>query len=156
MAIAITLKDYLDSEGVRYDLIEHPYAVTSLEIADEAHVSGEKVVKAVVLNDGLKHILAVVPATHHVQLGRMRRQYNRFMSLSSEDDIDDLFSDCDMGAVPPIGNAYDIEVIFDDSLLDQDDIYFEAGDHRELVHVAGDDFIRLMGSAEHSGISRHI
>ena len=156
MAIAMKLKDYLDSAGVHYDLIEHPYAVTSMHIADEAHVSGEDVVKAVLLNDGDDHVLAVVPATHRVQLGKMRKNYNRYMSLASEKDISEIFGDCDPGAVLPIGLAYGLDVIFDNSLYEHDDVYFEAGDHTDLVHVSGREFMNLLGNARHGEISSHI
>ena len=156
MAIAMKLKDYLDSAGVHYDLVEHPYAVTSMHIADEAHVSGEDVVKAVLLNDGDSHVLAVVPATHRVQLGKMRKNYNRYMSLASEKDISDIFGDCDLGAVPPIGLAYGLDVIFDNSLYEHDDVYFEAGDHTDLVHISGREFMNLLGNARHGEISSHI
>ncbi|MFV2004650.1 MAG: aminoacyl-tRNA deacylase [Gammaproteobacteria bacterium] len=150
------LKDYLDSAGVHYDLVEHPYAVTSMHIADEANVSGEDMVKAVVLNDGDNYVLAVVPATHRVQLGKMRKDFNCYMSLASEQDICDLFGDCDLGAVPPIGHAYGVDVIVDNSLYDRDDVYFEAGDHTDLVHVTGREFMDLLGSVRHGEISRHI
>jgi Ala-tRNA(Pro) deacylase len=156
MAIAMKLKDYLDSAGVHYDLVEHPYAVTSMHIADEANVSGEDMVKAVVLNDGESYVLAVVPATHRVQLGKMRKDFNCYMSLASEQDIYDLFGDCDLGAVPPIGDAYGVDVIVDSSLYDRDDVYFEAGDHTDLVHVTGSEFMDLLGNARHGEISRHI
>lgn len=155
MAIAIKLKDYLDSAGVNYELVEHSYAVSSMHIADEAHVSGENVAKAVLLNDGYGFVLAVVPATHQVQLGKMRKYYNRYMSLALEQEVEDLFADCDIGAVPPIGLAYGVDVIVDDSLYDCNEIYFEAGDHTELVHVTGKDFLSLLGNVEHAEISRH-
>jgi len=156
MAMAIKLKDYLDSAGVHYDLLEHPYAVTAMHIADEAHVSGEDMAKAVLLNDGESFVLAVVPATHQVQLGKMRKNYNRYMSLALEQEIDDLFADCDVGAVPPIGLAYGVDVIFDNSLYDRQDVYFESGDHTGLVHVTGREFLNLLGNARHGEISRHI
>jgi len=156
MAMAIKLKDYLDSAGVAYDLVKHPYAVSSMHIADKAHVSGEDVAKAVVLNDGVSHVLAVVPATHYVELDKMQERYNRHMSLASEADIQGLFVDCDMGAVPPIGLAYGLEVIFDNSLYDCEDVYFEAGDHTDLVHVTGREFMNLLGNARHGDISCHI
>lgn len=153
--MAIKLKDYLDSAGVDYDLVEHPYAVSSMHIADEAHVSGESVAKAVLLNNGYGFVLAVVPATHQVQLGKMRKYYNRYLSLALEQEVEDLFADCDLGAVPPIGLAYGVDVIVDDSLYDREEIYFEAGDHTELVHVTGKDFMSLLGNVEHAEISRH-
>ena len=156
MAVSRTLKDYLDSAGVHYDLVEHPYAVTSLHVANEAHVSGENLAKAVVLLDVDGYILAVVPATHHVQLGKLRKHFNRYIVLASEQDLHALFSDCSVGAVPPIGNAYGIDVIFDNSLYERKDVYFEAGDHTDLIHISGSDFRGLMGNARHGEISQHI
>ena len=156
MAVAMRLKKYLENEGVRYDLVEHPYAVTSLHIASEAHISGEDLAKAVVLRDGDGYILAVVPATHHVQLGKLRKHFNRYIILASEQDIHDLFEDCTIGAVPPLGDAYGVDVIFDNSLYERDDVYFEAGDHTDLIHVSGVDFRVLMSTARHGEISQHI
>lgn len=156
MAIAMKVKDYLDDVGVAYDLVAHPYAVTSLHIANGAHVSGEDMVKAVVLNDGDEHVLAVVPATHRVQLGKLHKNFNRYLSLADEGEINDVFTDCDQGAAPPLGDAYGVSVIFDDSIFERDDIYFEAGDHTDLVHVSGREFLNLLANARHGSISRHI
>jgi len=156
MAVAMKLKKYLEDEGVRYDLVEHPYAVTSLHVANEAHISGENLVKAVVLRDGDGYILAVVPATHHVQLGKLRKHFNRYIVLASEQDLYNLFEDCTLGAVPPLGDAYGVDVIFDNSLYERDDVYFEAGDHTDLIHVSGVDFRGLMSTARHGEISQHI
>ena len=156
MAVAMRLKKYLENEGVRYDLVEHPYAVTSLHIASEAHISGEDLAKAVVLRDGDGYILAVVPATHHVQLGKLRKHFNRYIILASEQDLNELFEDCTIGAVPPLGDAYGVDVIFDNSLYERDDVYFEAGDHTDLIHVSGVDFRVLMSTARHGEISQHI
>ena len=156
MAVAMRLKKYLENEGVRYDLVEHPYAVTSLHVANKAHISGENLAKAVVLRDGDGYILAVVPATHHVQLGKLRKHFNRYIILASEQDLYDLFEDCTIGAVPPLGDAYGVEVIFDNSLYERDDVYFEAGDHTDLIHVSGVAFRGLMSTARHGEISQHI
>lgn len=156
MAIAIKLKDYLETEGVQYDLIKHPFSVTSMRTAYEAHVSGEDIAKAVLLRDGEGYILAVVPATHQVQLGKLRKKYKRYLSLAEEKDLHVLFSDCSMGAIPPLGKAYGIEVIFDDRLNERQDIYFEAGDHTDLIHVTGKDFRTLMGDVTHGEFSRHV
>ncbi|MEN8173521.1 MAG: YbaK/EbsC family protein [Chloroflexota bacterium] len=156
MAIAITLRDFLETSGVHYDLVEHPYSSTSMHAADEAHVSGENLAKGVVLQDGEHYLVAVIPATHMVQLGKLHKQFNRYFSLAEEKAIHDLFTDCSIGAVPPIGDAYGIEVIFDDRLNECSDVYFEAGDHTDLVHVSAADFKGLMGDARHGVISRHI
>ena len=156
MAIAITLKDFLDSSGVHYDLVDHPYSVSSMYTATEAHVSGEQLAKGVVLKDDDGYLVAVIPATHHVQLGKLRKQYNRYFSLADERDLRALFSDCSVGAIPPIGAAYGVDVIFDDCLNECGDVYFEAGDHIDLVHVGAVEFRSLMGNARHGQISQHI
>ncbi|MCK4834800.1 MAG: hypothetical protein KAT12_08475 [Gammaproteobacteria bacterium] len=82
-----------------YDLVEHPYTLTSMHAADEAHVSGKNLAKGVVLQDGEHYLVAVVPATQRVQLGRLRKQFKRYFSLAEENEIHDLFADCDTGAV---------------------------------------------------------
>ncbi len=156
MAIAMALKEYLKDSGIHYKLIKHDFAASSMRTADVAHISGEKLAKAVVLNDGKDFIVAVVPATHQVQLGKLHKHFNRYLALASEDELHELFADCSVGAIPPIGRAYGIEVIFDDRLNECADVYFEAGDHTDLVHISGSDFRNLMAQAYHGEISRHV
>ena len=155
MAIAITLKKYLEDSGIEYELIKHDYAATSMHSADKAHISGENIAKAVILYDGEDYIVAVVPATHQVQLGKLHKQFDRYMSLASESELHELFDDCSVGAIPPLGNAYGMDVMIDNHLDNCDDVYFEAGDHTDLVHVSGFDFRNLMTHAYHGEISRH-
>ncbi len=155
MAIAMTLKKYLEDSGVEYELIKHDFAVTSMRSAEMAHVSAEDMAKAVLLYDGKKYIVAVVPATHKVQLGKLHRKFDRYMSLAFEPELHELFYDCKMGAIPPLGNAYGIDVMLDNHLENCDDVYFEAGDHTDLVHISGTDFRNLMADAYHGEISKH-
>jgi len=156
MAIAMKLKEYLDQEHVKYDVIDHPYSDTSMHTAQEAHVSGDKIAKAVLLHDDAGYVLAVVPATHKVQLGKLHKDFNRYLALADENEIQDVFDDCSAGAIPPLGKAYNMDVIYDDSLNRSEDIYFEAGDHLSLVHVSRDDFKALLDKVPHGMISRHM
>ena len=156
MTIALTLKTYLENSGIEYELIKHDYAVTCMRSADKAHISAEDTAKTVLLYDGESYIVAVVPATHQVQLGKLHKQFNRYMSLASESELHELFDDCSIGAIPPIGKAYGIDVMVDAHLDNRDDIYFESGDHTNLVHISGFDFRILMENAYHGEISRHI
>lgn len=156
MAIAIKLKQYLDNEHVNYELVEHPYADTSMQTAQSAHISGENIAKAVLLHDASGYLLAIVPATHKVRLGKLHKQFARYLSLADEDDINELFDDCSIGAIPALGKAYDMDVIYDDTLSQRMDIYFEAGDHTSLVHVSSKDFTALLDDAPHGNISRHM
>ena len=155
MGIAITLKEFLETEGVDYDLVKHEYSVNTTQAAQLAHISGEKVAKGVVLRDEHGYVLAVIPATHRVQFSLLRKRFQRYLTLAEETDLSNLFEDCTVGAIPPVGKAYDIEMVFDDRLNEIEDVYFEAGDHSDLVHVSGKDFRQLMGDVPHGEISQH-
>jgi Ala-tRNA(Pro) deacylase len=156
MAIAIKLKQYLEDVHVKYDVIQHPYSDSSMHTAEQAHISGENIAKGVLLHDDTGYILAIVPATHKVRLGKLHKKFDRYLSLADESDIGELFDDCSIGAIPPVGMAYDMDVIYDDTLNKREDIYFEAGDHTSLVHVSRDDFRTLLEKAPHGKISRHM
>ncbi|MBF8268840.1 MAG: hypothetical protein HW386_549 [Gammaproteobacteria bacterium] len=156
MAIAITLAEYLNNEGINYDLIPHPHTSSSLESAESAHVPGDQLAKGVVLEDGEGVLLAVIPSTHKLDLDSLERCLGRRLDLVSEMRLYQLFHDCEFGAIPPVGKAYGYETIMDDSLLDREEVYFEAGDHVDLVHMSGDTFQSLMEDAEHAQFSHHL
>ncbi|MGH6660952.1 MAG: aminoacyl-tRNA deacylase [Rhodospirillales bacterium] len=156
MAIAITLEQYLADSDIDYETLTHPRAVSSSQTAEVSHIPGSRLAKAVLLKEGKdSYLLAVLPASHHIRLDQLREWLGRPVALATEEEIEALFSDCDLGAVPPIGNAYGIDVVVDDSLVGDDDIYFEAGDHATLVRVAGTTFEKLMGSARQGQFSRN-
>ncbi|MBL1432394.1 MAG: hypothetical protein COC09_05105 [Gammaproteobacteria bacterium] len=154
MAIAITLRDYLDSAGVRYGVVGHPYSTTSMQTARVTHINSHQLAKAVVLQDSEHYVVAVLPADKRIQLGRLRRKYQRALGLATEEDVGRLFFDCAPGAAPALGSAYGCEVIYDDSLADNEDIYFEGGTHTDLVHLSGGDFMKLMSNATHGNFCR--
>jgi len=148
MAIATTLQEYLSAHDVDYDLVPHPYTVTSTETAQAAHVPGDRIAKAVVLEDDQGYLMAVIPASRHVALGKLHTALHRNLGLATEEDLKSLFRDCELGAIPPVADAYGMASVLDDSLVDQPDIYFEAGDHEELVHMSGAQFRALMKGAD--------
>jgi Ala-tRNA(Pro) deacylase len=78
------------------------------------------------------------------------------VGLATEAEIRLLFEDCEDGAVPGLGQAYGLDVLVDDALLELNHVYFEAGSHSELVHVTGDMFRGLMSSADHGEFSKHV
>ena len=156
MAMADTLTRYLQMQQVPYDLLEHSHTTTSLEAAEAAHIPGDCFAKTVVLGDDCGFIIAVLPATHRIDLGELHRRFNRRLGLAAEAEIANLFTDCETGAVPPIGAAYGIDTIVDDSLTGQSEVYFDAGDHEQMVHVSGDTFEYLLGNVERARFSHHI
>lgn len=156
MGIAITLQDYLSEKGTEYDVVDHPHALGSLKIAAAAHVPGDRLAKTVLLADDDGYLIAVVPSTHHVRLGVLRKQLKRNLRLAKELDLAHLFKDCEFGAIPPVGQAYGIETVLSEDLAQQADIYFEAGDHRELIHLSGSQFLELMSGADQLRFTRHV
>lgn len=156
MGIAITLREYLDSSDVQYDVLPHTHTGSSSETAQACDISGDQIAKAVVLEDEDGYLMAVVPATHRVDLGVLHHHLDRRIGLATEPELEDLFMDCEPGAVPPFGQAYGIEVMIDDSLSGLDDVYIEAGNHSELIHLKGNDFEALMENADHAAFSHHV
>lgn len=153
MAIAYTVEKYLNMHDIPYDVIKHPHTQTSLKTAYAAQIEGDCLAKAVLLEDDDGYIMAVLPATHHVKLGMLRHQMGRQVRMASEREVSDLFQDCERGAIPALGQAYGIETILDDSLMEHRDIYFEAGDHEELIHMSCEQFEEAMSSAMHGQFS---
>ena len=147
MTIARKLQNYIETEGIDYDTVPHHRTATTSQTAEAAHVPGNRLAKSVVVHHETGYVLAVVPATHRVELSTLQDVMNRRLGLASEEEVSSLFSDCDIGAVPPIGSAYGVPVILDESLDKANDVYFEGGDHRTLVHMSGASFRNLTRDA---------
>jgi Ala-tRNA(Pro) deacylase len=153
MTIAAKLKSYIDGERVSYDTVPHHRTATARQSAVAAHVPGAKMAKSVLVHHELGYALAVVPSTHRIELGLLQDAIDKRLGLASEDEAMTVFDDCDVGAIPPIGAAYDVPVILDDSIGEEADVYFEGGDHKTLVHVSGKDFRNLTKDARRAHIS---
>ncbi len=148
MNIAPTIQDYLAERQIAYEVLSHPRTTTSATTAQAAHLPGRSVAKAVVVEDERGYMVAVLPATAHLQLTRLERELHRSgLHLASEPELGKLFPDCELGAVPPLGQAYGLPTIIDEELALQPDVFFEAGDHRHVVHVSQGEFSRLIGEA---------
>ena len=155
MGMSITLRDYLENQNVEYDLVHHSRTVTSMETAAAAHIAGDKLAKSVMVEDEHGYMTVVIPSTHHLQFPMLREQLGHRFGLATEEEIRQLFDDCEVGSVPVLGQAFGLTVLVEETLFDQDEIYFEAGDHTELVHMSGWDFDALMAHAGHGHFSRH-
>lgn len=149
MTIAHTVTDFLQKQHVAYDVVSHPHTDSSKGTARAAHVPADCLAKAVVLTDAKGYLMAVVPGDCHVDLHTLSRKLGRRLELVSENRLPPVFKDCDPGAVPPLGPAYGMETIMDDRLVGQPQIYFEAGDHQQLIRVSGEQFVSLLKEARH-------
>jgi Ala-tRNA(Pro) deacylase len=158
MAIAKKLKDYLQQQETSYRLFKHPHSASSMDTAEKAHVPGDALAKGVLVKDEEGYLLVVVPSDYHVELDSLHKLLKQRVELSTESEVSALFPDCETGAVPPIGQAYGVTAIWDPntSLGQQNEVYFEAGDHEHLVRVSGEQFHELMAPAERGEFSHHI
>jgi Ala-tRNA(Pro) deacylase len=139
------LREFLDSQSIKYLVMSHSLAYTAQGVAALAHVSGKKLAKTVIVKiDGIL-AMAVVPASCHVDLDRVKELTGaQFVELASERDFKDAFPDCETGAMPPFGNLYDMCVYADSTLAENEEITFSAGSHRELVRMKWGDLMRLV------------
>jgi len=142
------LRNYLDSHDVKYLVISHSLAYTAQGVAALVHLSGKKLAKTVIVKIDDVLAMAVIPASFHVDLDRLKRLTGaQVVSLATEREFKDAFPDCETGAMPPFGNLYDMAVYADESLADNEEITFTAGTHRELVRMHWEDMVRLVNPA---------
>ncbi len=148
MSLSPTLRTYLDDRHVSYQVVRHGRTEDSLHTAAAAHVPGNCVAKAVVLKDEKGYLVAVLPATYKLKLPHIHEATGRHrLEMAVEDELEGLFDDCDLGAVPAVAGAYGLNAMWDQSLRYAQTVFFEGGDHESLVQVGAEDFRRLMGSA---------
>ena len=134
MAILQRLRDYLDSQKVRYEVLAHQEAYTATTIAHALHVPGKELAKVVMVKVGDRFAMTVLPSTWKVDLKRLKEVFRTsHVRLATEEEFKGLFPDCDIGAMPPFGNLYGLEVYVDRALTEDEEIVFQAGTHREIV-----------------------
>jgi Ala-tRNA(Pro) deacylase len=149
VSIAATLQKYLASRHVEYDLVVHAATLSSSATAGACRIPPDRLAKGVVLRTGDGYVLAVLLACHRLRRGNLRASFGKDCALATEHELDQLFPDCARGAVPPVGECYGLDVILDDSMCEQSEIYFEGGDHATLVHMSQRQFARLTANAPH-------
>lgn len=155
MDIAPTLVRELARHGISYDIVHHHHSDSSLNVAHSAHIPSHKMVKPVVFEDDKGYVMALIPANQHVKIRELNAQLNRHMGLATEDKISDLFYDCELGAIPPVGHAYGLETLVDEDLTECDDVYIEAGNHTDLLHLSGRAFAKLTAEYPHVSLCVH-
>lgn len=154
MPVAPTLKKYLD-QTVTYELIAHDPTQSSTRTAEACHVPGDRLAKGVVLRRDGGYMMAILPASHHLHLSALKSQLGHKVDLASEEETERLFHDCERGAIPPLGECYGLDVIVDDSIDAEREIYMEGGDHTTLIRLDGDQFARLTEKAWHGHFTTH-
>lgn len=139
-----TLKNFLDDHHIKYIAIPHSPGYTAQEIAASVHISGKKMAKTVIVKIGDELAMVVLPANHHVNFSSLREVTGRTdIDLATESDFKSKFPECELGAMPPFGNLYGMQV-FVSSDLSHDTIAFNSGSHAELVQMSYQDFMTLV------------
>ncbi len=154
MAIAITLKEYLSDNHIEYEVVKHRHTDNSFNTAVAAHVPSDEVAKAIILKslEG-KFLMAVVPASRKLSLDELNRVTGMNYRIVEETELGGLFKDCELGAVPGIGDAYKMNMMLDDHLLAMRKVYIEAGDHEHLIELDQAQFMEMMYGVPHAHIA---
>jgi len=136
---------YLKQNGIRYSHSVHPPAYTAREVASADRMPAHNLVKTVVYRGDNGYGLLLVPADYVVNFGEVLRLLGLTeIRLASELELQALFPDCELGAMPPFGNLFDIPVLVDEHIAAAEFIAFNAGTHRDVIHMSGSDFHRLV------------
>ncbi len=139
------LKDFLDKTKTKYVSIKHSPTYTAQEIAASAHIPGKELAKTVMVKLDGKLAMAVLPASFRVDLNRLKDAAGvGVVEIANEQDFKNLFPECELGAMPPFGNLYDMDVYVAQSLTEDEEIAFNAGSHTELIKLAYKDFEKLV------------
>jgi len=139
------LKEYLNSHKIEYVSINHSLAYTAQRIAASAHIPGQEIAKTVVIKADGKMIMAVLPASCKINLDTLKSAISaKDVEIASEKEFGALFPDCEVGAMPPFGNLYGMDVYVAERLIPDEEIAFNAGSHRELIKLAYKDFEKLV------------
>ena len=138
------LKEYLDSHNVEYITISHSKANTAQKTAASARIPGKELAKTVIVNLDGQTAMAVLPASYQIDFDQLKIASGaKKVEISPEDDFRDRFPDCELGAMPPFGNLYDMEVYVAKSLAEDEEIAFNACSHTELIKMKYKDFDKL-------------
>ncbi|MDP2559742.1 aminoacyl-tRNA deacylase [Psychrobium sp. 1_MG-2023] len=150
MSIAARLGDYLANQHINYSTVEHIPTQSSIGSAIASYIPPEYIAKAVILEDHQgRYVMAILPANRKICLRSLGQQLDATLQLVHEKELGAMFTDCATGAIPAASQAYNMNAIVDDVLLELNDVYLESGDHQTLIHLDKPQFQKLMGNIKH-------
>ncbi|MEW6231577.1 MAG: YbaK/EbsC family protein [Chloroflexota bacterium] len=139
------LEKYLRDNGVSFQTMLHPTAYTAQEVAAAQHIPGKQVAKVVMAKADDRMVMLVLPAPSRIDFDKLKGLLEvKDVRLAKEEEFGDIFPDCNLGAMPPFGNLYDIPVYVDTSLTEDLEIVFQAGTHRDTMKIRYADYARLV------------
>jgi len=136
-----TLKNFLDQKSIWYKSLPHSVAIPAQKVAQVAHISGKKMAKTIIVIMDGELSMAVLPASKRLALSDLQRATGaKKIRLAKEYEFSGRFPDCEIGAMPPFGNLYNMNVFVSKNLTEDETIFFNAGTHSELVEVSYTDY----------------
>ena len=145
MAAKQRLEKYLKEQGVRFDSMTHPVAYTAQEVAAARHVPGKQLAKVVLVDADGQLVMLVLPASYRVEFPKLKSLLKaKKVRLAKEEEFGGTFTDCEVGAMPPFGNLYDLPVYVDSSLADEKEMVFKVGRHTTSMKVGFSDYEKLV------------
>lgn len=139
------LKEFLNRNGVAFTVVDHSPAFTAQEIAHASHISGNDIAKTVIVKVDHEMVMIVLPASDMVVLDFLRDALgSQDISLATETEFRDRFPECELGAMPPFGNLFGMDVYVSERLTHEEKIAFNAGTHTELLQMSYQDFAQLV------------
>ena len=152
----MSVQDYLDQLGINYRLSRHDITYTAQDLAAAEHIPGRKVIKPVIIKADGEFVMCALPASHRVDLDTLRQQLQcNDLQLGDENELNELFPHCELGAEPPIGKLFGMPTVMDESLFADDRVTFQAGTHRDAVTMTLADY-RKVASPEVAYFGRHL
>lgn len=142
------LKEFLDVNNVHYETLTHPTTYTAQHTAESAHIPVREMAKTVMVKIDGKMAMAVVPTSQRVDLDLLQKATGATnVELATEQEFEDMFPGCEVGAMPPFGNLYGMEVFVSPKLAEDESIAFNAGSHTELIRLSYKDYAQLVSPA---------
>ena len=139
------IRKFLDKHNIKYTIIKHSSTYTAQEVAASAHISGKELAKTVMIKFDGKMAMAVLPASYKISFDDLKEVLGvEKVRLAYEQEFMDKFPDCEVGAMPPFGNLYGLEVYVAESLADDEEIAFNACSHTELIRMRYKNFEELV------------
>jgi len=155
MSISTRLDSYLTTNNIQYTMVHHSYSNNSISTAITASVPLNQIAKAVILQDHEdRKMMAILPANNKISFSALNDELLGSYHLINENEVYDMFIDCEQGAIPPVAAAYNMSAVCDELLDTLEMVYIEAGDHENLLRIKGEDFQAMLANSKHIRFSR--
>ena len=145
MSISQSIVSFIQERGVQYTVLSHDLTRTLEGTADSINAPYAKMLRAVIMTDGERHIMAVLPVTHVLDFKALQAKIGNELQVSSYRDFSEKFACCERGSVPPIGEPFDFPIFVDHSVSKLDEVYFEPGSHTVAIKMNGTEYVELVG-----------